>query len=210
MIWLSTMKRPAKNTSQKAEQNVALSYFLSLQIFSASSHASPRAHRSCLAVSSGDLSSNFTAKGLRWWIIFDLYFTQRQTFISSDVRLTRVDRTRRIGSNTLFALPGNRCRIWRLSVLWHTTQLSYTFHNSNCTLASTLFRLFLLVVLQPSSAGNGHSAPNLHPDSVLQNWHSGGCQCTQGDLVQVPTRRSTELLRLASASGISFSRHTST
>ena len=31
------------------------------------SHASPQAHRSCLSVSSWDLSSNFIGQGLRWW-----------------------------------------------------------------------------------------------------------------------------------------------
>ena len=43
----------------------------------------------------------------------------------------------------LCALPRNRCRIQRPSVLRYTTQLSYTFHNSNCTFVMTLFRLFV-------------------------------------------------------------------
>ena len=55
---------------------------------------------------------------------FDLYFTKRWTCIFSDVCLT----------------PQNRWRIWRLSVLWYTTQLSCTFHNCNCTSANLLMR----------------------------------------------------------------------
>ena len=94
----------------------------------------------------GNLSSNFRALGLRWWRIltcisrsdgpsFSRMFAWRNA--------TLVNRTRRTGPNTLFALPRNRCRIRRLSVLWYTTQRSYTYQNSNCTFA---FRLFLLLV----------------------------------------------------------------
>ena len=43
----------------------------------------------------------------------------------------------------VLVLPRNRQRIWRLSVLWHTTQQSYTFHKCNCTFVTTLFRLFV-------------------------------------------------------------------
>ena len=50
------------------------------------------------------------------------------------------------------ALPRNRYKIWRLSVLRYTTQLSYTFHNSNCTFAFIFLRLFVWLFFQPSSA----------------------------------------------------------
>ena len=40
-------------------EKVAWSFSLSLKIFLANLHASPRAHRSCLSVSSWDISSNF-------------------------------------------------------------------------------------------------------------------------------------------------------
>ena len=85
---------------------------------------------------------------------FDLYFTKRRTFLFSDVCLTQRSSCESYSSNWFqhsSALPWNRCRIWRLSVLWYTTQLSYIFRNSNCTFAFILLRLFCLVALQPTN-----------------------------------------------------------
>ena len=44
--------------------------------------------------------------------------------------------------------------------------------------------------------GNEHSVPNLQPDFVVQNRHSGGCQYSQGDLVQVPFKKCVHGCRL--------------
>ena len=56
---------------------------------------------------------------------FDLYFTKRWTFIFSDVCLTQCSPRESYSSNWsqhLCALPRNRCRFWRVNVLWYTTQ----------------------------------------------------------------------------------------
>ena len=37
--------------------------------------------------------------------------------------------------------------------------------------------------------GNEHLSPNLQPDSDLSNWHSGGCHQSQGNSVQVPSKK---------------------
>ena len=129
---------------------------------------------------------------------FDLYFSKRRTFFFSDVCLTQGSSRESYSSNWFqyfCAVPWNRCRIWRLSVLWYTNQLSYTFHNSNCTLSSHLFG-FLFGCSSTFQCGNEHSAPNLHPDPVLQNWHPGGSQYSQGNLVQVPFKKCLHGCRL--------------
>ena len=50
-----------KTHSSVGDKNEVCSFSWSSKKFLASLHASPRAHRSCLRVSSRDLSSNFTA-----------------------------------------------------------------------------------------------------------------------------------------------------
>ena len=114
----------------------------------------------------------------------------------------------------LCALPGNRCRIWRLSVLWYTTQLSYTFHNNYCTFVITLFSAFCSMALQPSSEGISTLRRIYIPTQTLEltfgriptltRWFSAST------VQEVFTRQSIAFLRLASASDVSFSRRTST
>ena len=82
------------------------------------------------------------AQGLRWWGIF----SERRTFIFSDVCLTQCSLRESYSSiwfQHVCALPRNQCRFWRLRVLWYATQLSHTFHNSNCTFAFILLRFFV-------------------------------------------------------------------
>ena len=59
--FLLNMCIDAPESSLVGEKKVALSVSSSFKMFLASFHASPRAHRSCLAASPGDLSSNFLA-----------------------------------------------------------------------------------------------------------------------------------------------------
>ena len=56
-----------RHHSLLGEKKVALSVSLNFKILLANLSAPPRAHRSCLSVSSWDRSSNFGAYGLRWW-----------------------------------------------------------------------------------------------------------------------------------------------
>ena len=95
-------------------------------------------------------------------------------------------------------------------VSWNTQPNCRASFNIATALLPTSFFGFLFGCSSTFGCGNEHSAPNLHPDFVLLNWHSGGCQYSHGDWVQVPfkkklKKRSIEFLRLASAS----SRHTS-
>ena len=155
-----------------------------------------RAHRSCLAVSPGDLSSNFHGVGTSLMRNFWLEFSQATgPFFFSDVCLTQcrplVNRTRRIGFQHFCAPPRNRCRIWRLSVLRYTTQLWYTFHNSNCTSVITLFRFFFWLFF---------NLPVREWALCAELTSRFGASTFQ----EVFTRRSIEFLRLASASGHFF------
>ena len=45
---------------------------------------------------------------------------------------------------------------------------------------------FLLGWPSTCLCANEHLSPNLQPDSDSKNWHSGRCQSTQSDLVQIP------------------------
>ena len=56
-----------RHHSLACDKKGALSFSLIFKILLANLHASSRAHRSCLSVSSWDLSPNFKAYGLRWW-----------------------------------------------------------------------------------------------------------------------------------------------
>ena len=160
-----------------------------------------RAHLSCLAVS---------PVGTSLMRNFDLYFTKRWTFVLSDVCLTQCSPCESYSSNWSqdFCASGGSASC--------DTQLNCRtlFTIATALLLSSVFG-FLFGWSSTFRWGNELSAPNLHPDFVLQNWHSGGCQDSQGDFgastfQEVFTRRSIEFLRLASAPGISFSRHTAT
>ena len=100
---------------------------------------------------------------------FDLSFPERRTFIFSDVGLAQCSPCESYSSNWFqysLALPRSRCRIWRLSVLWYSTQLSlatgFPVQYSYCAFTFILLRLFCLVVLQ---VRKWHSAPNWLPFS---------------------------------------------
>ena len=86
---------------------------------------------------------------------FDLYFPERLTFFFSDVCLTHCSPSE--------SYSWIDATLWRLSVLWYTTQLSHTFHNSNCSKVFTLFRLFVWLFFNLP-------AQNLHPNFVEKNW----------------------------------------
>ena len=126
--------------SSEGEQNVALSSSLSLKIFLASF---PRifAGTSLLSCSLSWRSVlTFHSVGISLMKNFNLYFPERRTSFFSDVCLAQCSPRESYSSNWFqyfYALPANRCRIWRLSVLW-----SHTFHNSYCTFVIALFRLF--------------------------------------------------------------------
>ena len=67
-----------------------------------------------------DLSSKLHSVGTSLMRNFDLYFPERRTFFFSDVCLTQCSPCESYSSNWFqhsCALPRNRCRSWRLSVL---------------------------------------------------------------------------------------------
>ena len=85
----------------------------------------------------------------------DLYFIQRWTFVFSDVCLMQHSSCESYSSNwpqNFWALPRNRYRFLRLSVLWHATQLSHTVHNSVLHLCHHPSSACCWIVPQPSSA----------------------------------------------------------
>ena len=79
-------------------------------------------------------------------------------------------------------------------VLRDAIQLCYNFHENHCILVvafsscgnSCLSLAFCLVLHQPydTRTNTGFASPFL----VLENWHSGGCQYSQGVRVQVPLK----------------------
>ena len=114
--------------------------------------------------------------------IFDIYFSQRWSFLLPDTRLTKrrfseyyplnwfqdfLDRV----SRRLSTLR-NECS-W---ILWYTTQLWYTFHSSYSMLVValsflwqwSLFFGFLFSCSSTSWCGNKHLSPVLHPDSFFK------------------------------------------
>ena len=140
LLWM----RPAKSIPQKANRMLLCLPLWAVRFSWASSHASPRAHRSCLAVSSGDLSSNFKAQGLRsWGILTCILFTEQWTFIFSDVCLTQCSPCESYSSNQsqhiLCPFLRNRCRVSC------GTQLNFRtlFTIATALLSPPLFRLFV-------------------------------------------------------------------
>ena len=147
--------------SSSGEQNVALS---ELKIFLARFNALPQAHRSCLALSSGDLSSNFTAWRLRCWGLLTCILPS-----FPDVCVTQcspVNRSRRIGPKT--------CVPFR-EIAADSSGSTSCDTQPNCrTLVTTTTALlwspffgFLHGYSSTFQCGKEHSAPNLHPDLVL-------------------------------------------
>ena len=109
---------------------------------------------------------------------FELYFPKRQTFIFRMFAwrtAALVNRTRRI--DPFLEIP------------------AALFTAASALLSPPLFRLFIRFSWT-FACGNEHSAPNLHPDFVLKKWHSGGCQYSQDDLVQVPFKKCLHGCRL--------------
>ena len=137
--------------------------FLFELVFLARFHVLPRAHRSCLSLSSRDQSSNFRAWGLRWWGILTCICPSDGSFFSPILARRSVDcvnRTRRIGPKT-FCI-GFPYRFQWFRVLRQTTQLWYNSHTSYSTFVvvfrfESSFSAFYLVVLQPCSAGTDTS-----------------------------------------------------
>ena len=147
------------------EKKVALSFSLSFETFLSNLHASPRAHRSRLSVSSWDLSSNFEANGLRWrrtltWIfpsdgpLFSRMFARRCVDF--------VNYTRRFDPKTceLFLKLGND---YGGSVSWNAQPNCRASFNIVTALLSPFFFGFLLGWPSTCLCANEHLSPNLQP-----------------------------------------------
>ena len=177
-----------RHHSLVGEKKVALTCTVSLEMFLANLHVCPRAQRSCLAVSSWDLSSNFKAYGLRWWGTLTWIFPSYGPLFSRMLAwrcAAFVNRTRRIIPKIFVQIrkmgkdPGG-CVSWNAQPICHAP-----FNIATAPLSPSFFGYFAgMTFLCP----NEHLSPNLHPDSDLQNWHSGECQESHGDLVQIPFR----------------------
>ena len=112
-----------------------------------------------------------------------------------------MNRTRRIGPKTFVPfrkIIEDFCR----SVSCNTQPNCRTSFAVATALLSPFSFVFSLVVPQPSSAETSTYRRIYIPISVLQNWHSGGCQSSQGDLVQVPCKKSLHGCRLVSPDGL--------
>ena len=175
---VSLWMRPPQSTPQQAKRMQLCLPFLSLQIYLANSHASPRAHRSCLAVSPGDLSSNFKAWGLRWWRIltcslpsdgplFSRMFAWRS---AAFVRRTRRELVPRLSCPSVKSMKMSAalCPQTRNRTVVHLSLSSLHCCHHPCS-------AFLLGCSSTFLCGDEHLLPNLHPNSDLENWHSGGC-----------------------------------
>ena len=133
-------------------------FLWSLEYFVSILHASPRAHRSCLSVSSWDRPSNFGAYGLRswglvrwitpntkrWTLAFPNFWKWRSVFYEIC--------TPRAGLKTFCALPKNRTEFRRLDVLNYATQLSWILQHGNSTFVTMLFSVFCWADLQAARA----------------------------------------------------------
>ena len=165
--------------SSESEQNVALSFSSSLYLFLARFHDLPRAHRCCLAVSSWRSVLNFHSVGTSLMRNFDLNFTKRWTFIFSDVCLTQCSLRESYSSKlvpTLF-VPFREIAADSGGSVSCDTQLNCrTLFTTATALLSSSFFGFLFGCSSTFQCGNEHSAPNLQPESDLENGHSGGCQ----------------------------------
>ena len=148
-------------------------------MFLANLHASPRAHRSCLSTSSWRSVLKFHCAGTALMWKFDLYFTERSSFVFLDVCVTLrsafVNRTRLIGLKTF--------RPFRKideesggSVSWNTQPNCRASFSIATALLSPPFFGFLFVCSSTFLCGHDHLLLNLQPDSDLEREHSGGCQ----------------------------------
>ena len=94
---------------------------------------------------------NFRSVGTALMRKFALYFTERQTIVSSDVCMTLRSICQSYSSNwspDFCSLQQNRQRFRRLCVLNYATQLSCIFQQKNhCILVTTLLRLFIWLFL---------------------------------------------------------------
>ena len=154
-----------------------------------------------------------TALMRTFWLVFDSAMD-----LFSDVYLTQGSSRESYSSNwsqNFRALPRNRYRYWRLSVLWYATQLSYTFHSGCRTFVTTLSTAFYLVIPQPSSAEMSTLHRIYIPFQKTKLTFERIPIVTKGNLVQVPSKKFLHGCRLdfpdwLSASEAPFSRRTST
>ena len=113
-----------------------------------------RGHRSCLSVPSWDLSSNFTAQGLRWCRGLTCIFPSDGPFFSRILAWRSVDcmnRTRRIDSKTFsHRVSSKLCAFRRFCWLWvlrETTQLRCSFSQWPLHVLISLFRHFIWLLV---------------------------------------------------------------
>ena len=171
----------------KGEKNVALSCSFNFNTLLASFHAASRAPCSCHSVSSWDRSSNFGALGLRWWgslgqiIPSDGFWSRMLAWRTT----ASVNWTHRIGfcMSELFRKIG-----FGGFMSWKTQTNCRVIFN----MATALLSSFFLDLLQGCSStwrcAYEHFSPHLQPLLVLWNKHSGGCQLSPNELLQVPLR----------------------
>ena len=167
------------------EKNVALSFALSSCFLLARSQALLWAHRCCRPVSSWDRSSNFGAQGLRWrgtTFVFpteDPFFSRVLAWRVADV----VNRTLWIAFKTFCRSPRNSF------VPWEASASESCDTQPNCdTLFTPFFQPFVLLFIKFVMRKQTRVSA-LQPVFVWKNWHSGGCQCSQGVRVQVPFKK---------------------
>ena len=174
-LWM----RPAKPTHRR-RQNAALSVSLSLIDLLGKF---PRVSAGASLLSYGlFLRSVLKFHGVKTalMITFDLIFSERRSFVVSDACLTQRSSCESYSSNwsrNFWAVPRNRYRFSRLSVLRYTTQLSCTFHNNDCTFVTTLLRPFVGLFLNLLSSAEMSALRRIYIlVSEKKNWHSRGCQ----------------------------------
>ena len=158
---------------QEVRRKVALPFSLSFRILLAILHASPRAHRSCLSVSSWDRSSNFGAYGLRSWghvswiTPSDGPFPSRVLFMWRSVFIENC--TARAGLKTV--VPFRKIELnFGGSTSWITQPNCREFFSMATAPSSrSFFRLIAGLTGWPSTCWctKAHLSPNLHSDCFL-------------------------------------------
>ena len=139
-------------------------------MFLASLHASPRAHRSCLSAMDLCLLGCLLDAAKLLWIVLVEFVPK---LLCPSVESLQFPAARRPAIH-------NRCTSQTIA----SALLSPPFFGLSFGCSSTY------------QCGNEHSVPNLHPDPDFWNWHSGGCQYSQCDLVQVPFKNCLHGCRL--------------
>ena len=136
----SSVDAAGSTHSSAGKWNAALYFSLSLWMFLARFQDLLRAHRYCRSVSSWDLSSSFHSVGTSLMRNFDIYFSQRWSFLFQDTRMTQ----RRLCESYLWIGSKTFCiGLPRDFLTWETSASESCDTQPNCDTLFTIATAFL-------------------------------------------------------------------